>query len=129
MIVATDRVPAAIIQHVAANVVLDALTDSVTVVSLDADALVATFAAGYALRVYVALRWIRRAVGYHAATIDHTESWITRALVPRVCRVVRASFVLQTISGAAAFVCIRNDRSSKRILTINRDSFQKCFYN
>lgn len=104
MIVATDRVPAAIIQHVATDVILDTLTNSITVVSPDADALVATFAGGHALSIHVALGWIGRAVGHYAATVHYTESWITRALVPRAGRVIRTSFILHTIVGAAAFV-------------------------
>lgn len=106
MIVAADRVPAAIIQHVATYVVLDALPDPVTVVSLGAHAPVATFAGRNALRVHVTLGRIGRAIGHHASAVHHAESRIARALVAGARRIVRASFVLQTVGTAAAFVCV-----------------------
>lgn len=106
MIVAADRVPAAIIQHVATYVVLDALPDPVTVVSLGAHAPVATFAGRNALRVHVTLGRVGRAIGHHASAVHHAESRIARALVAGARRIVRASFVLQTVGTAAAFVCV-----------------------
>lgn len=106
MIVAADRVPAAIIQHVATYVVLDALPDPVTVVSLGAHAPVATFAGRNALRVHVTLGRVGRAIGHHASAVHHAESRIARALVAGARRIVRASFVLQTVGTATAFVCV-----------------------
>lgn len=123
MIVAADRVPAAIIQHVATDVVLDALPDPVTVVSLGAHAPVAAFAGRNALRVHVTLGRIGRAIGHHAPAVHHAESRIARALVAGARRIVRASFVLQTVGAAAARVCVcvkTNASSSSR-----RTSFEK----
>lgn len=106
MIVAADRVPAAIIQHVAAYVVLDALPDPVTVVPLGAHAPVAAFADRSTLRVHVTLGRIGGAIGHHAPAVHHAVSRIARALVAGARRIVQASFVLQTVGTAAAFVCI-----------------------
>lgn len=127
MIVAADRVPAAIIQHVATDVVLDALPDPVAVVSLGAHAPVATLAGRNALRVHVALGRIGRAIGHHAAAVHHAESRIARALVARAGRVVRASLVLQTVGTAAAFVCIEheNEHAEHTSTSTKRNEFRK----
>lgn len=105
LIVSADRVSAAIIQHVATDVVLQALLDTVAVVSLDANALVATVTGRYAVCVHMALWRIRRAIGHHATSVDHAEAGIAGALVPRTGRIVQASFVLRAIRVPAAFVC------------------------
>lgn len=104
LIVPADGVPAAVIQNVAADVVLHALAHTVTVIAAYANALVSTVAGQHALRVHVALRRIHRAIGQHALMAHRTVSGIAGALVARAHRMIGASLVLLAVGVFVAFV-------------------------
>lgn len=131
LVVPADRVPSAVVQHVAPDVVLDALMDPVSVVALDADAVVTPTPGGDAPCVHVTLRRIRRAIGHHAATVHHAVFGIADALVTGTGRIVRAPLVLQAIVVTAALVygsrnrTLRNDR--RRYSDANIDHYDGTF--
>lgn len=78
--------------------ILHTLVYTVAVIAAYADTFVAAVATGrHALRVRVALRRVRRAVGQHASIVDYAESGIARALVARTHRMIGATFVLLAV--------------------------------
>jgi len=86
-------------------VILHTLVHTVAVIAAYADAFVATVATGrHALRVRVALRRIRRAIGLHASIVDYAESGIARALVARTHGMIGAPFIFLTVGVVVALV-------------------------
>lgn len=84
LIVCADCVAATVVHNVTADVVLHALADTVTVITVQADALVFVVADRHALRVLVALRRIHRTIGEHAliahlAVFRHAGALVARA--------------------------------------------------
>jgi len=105
LIVSANCVSAAVIQNVTTDMILHTLAYTVTVIAAYADAFVATVIGRHTLRVHVALRKIRRAIGRHTSILHvHTESGFASAFVARARGVVGALFVLLAFGIVVALV-------------------------
>lgn len=105
LIVSANCISAAVIQNITADMVFHTLAHTVAVIAVYADTFVTTVVGRHALRVHVALRKIRRAIGRYTLIVHvHAESGFAGAFVARAHGVIGALFVCLALGIVAALV-------------------------